>query len=195
MKALVRAALVALVLVPLAGCAGSDARFPGGYEEGPRRDDKAFGSACPQVAPGTADAAKLAKSRALAAIRSMPQLSEFAALVKTAKAEDMFASMQNVTVFVPTDEGFAALPEARRKELAQPRAAGDLIRSLVVAQDLTKEDLAAGRSYPSLQEGVQVRAAAAPGGATVDGADVVCGSVTTSDARLHLLSALPDRES
>ncbi|MEU7578525.1 fasciclin domain-containing protein [Streptomyces sp. NPDC041068] len=181
-----------LALFTLAGCAGTGARFPGGaYEEGPRRDDKAFGESCPQVAPGTADAAALAESRALDAIRRTPQLSDFAALVKTAKADDMFASMQNVTVFVPTDAAFEALPAERRKELADPKAAGDTIRSLIVAQDLTKEDLGTGQSHPTLQEGVQLHTRAAAGGVTVDGAEVVCGSVTTSDARLHLLGALP----
>ncbi|MFE0172405.1 fasciclin domain-containing protein [Streptomyces sp. NPDC059002] len=181
-----------LALLTLSGCAWHGGGFPGGAVEGPRRDDKAFGPACPQVAPGTANAAALEKTSVLAAIRSMPQLSELTALVKEAKAEDMFRSMQNVTVFAPTDAAFDKLTEQRRKAIAEPGKAGDTVRSLIVAQDLTREDLAAGQAYPTLQDGVQVRSATtAGGGVAVDGAEVVCGSVTTKDARLHLLDALP----
>ncbi|WP_206188662.1 fasciclin domain-containing protein, partial [Streptomyces kanamyceticus] len=86
--------------------------------------------ACPEVAPGAANAAALGKTPVLAAIDSMPQLSGFAALVKDAKAEDMFRSMQNVTVFAPTDAAFGKLPAERRKALARPREAGDTVRSL-----------------------------------------------------------------
>ncbi|MER5889805.1 fasciclin domain-containing protein [Streptomyces sp. NPDC001941] len=185
-------ALAPVLAALLAGCAGTGADFPGGVEEGPRRDDKAFGTACPQIAPGTADAKALAAAKALQTIRSTPQLSEFAVLVKNAKAEDMFASMQNVTVFVPVNAAFAKLSDERRKALVEPQAAGDTVRSLIVAQDLTREDLGAGASHPTLQDGVQLRAAARDGNVTVDGAQVVCGSVTTADARLHLLDALPD---
>ncbi|ATL29166.1 fasciclin domain-containing protein [Streptomyces formicae] len=186
-----RTAVLALSLLfalpAVAGCAGSTAQFPGSAVEGPRRDDKAFGAQCPEAVRNASG------MRALDAVGRMPRLSRFAALVDRAGAADMFASMQNVTVFVPTNEAFGKLPADRREELTEPKGAGDAVRSLVVAQDLTKDDLAAGRAYPTLQEGVEVRTAAADGGATVGGARVVCGSVTTKDARLHLLDALPAR--
>lgn len=182
--------LIALTL-PLAGCVGADSgTFPGAMVVA-RRVDQPFGASCDTVVPGGAPGvAALAKLKVLPALDQVPDLSRFADLIKTAKAQDMFESMQNVTVFVPVNAAFDQLPADQQQKLADPATASALVRSLIVAQDLTRSDLT-NQTYPSLEQGATVQVATNAGTITVNGAPVVCGSVTTADARLHLLETVP----
>ena len=184
------AALLALTL-PLAGCVGANTgSFPGAMVVA-RRVDMPFGASCAAVVPGGAPAlAALAKLKVLPALDQVPDLSQFAALIKTAKAQDMFESMENVTVFVPTNAAFAALPADQQQKLLDPTAAGVEVRSLIVAQDLTRSDLT-NQSYPTLNQGTNLQISNTDGNLTVNGAPLSCGSVTTVDTRLHLLDAFP----
>lgn len=185
-----RAALLALTL-PLAGCVGSNSgSFPGAMVVA-RRVDMPFGASCDAVVPGGAPAlAGLAKLKVLPALDQVPDLSRFDALIKTAKAQDMFESMENVTVFVPTNAAFEALPADQQQKLLDPTAAGVEVRSLIVAQDLTRSDLT-DQSYPTLNQGTSLQISSSNGNLTVNGAPLSCGSVTTVDTRLHLLGAFP----
>jgi uncharacterized surface protein with fasciclin (FAS1) repeats len=185
--------MVALTL-PLAGCAAADTGtgdFPGVMAVA-RRVDTPFGASCGSEVPGGAQAlTALGKLKALEALDRLPEVSRFAALVRTAKAQDMFESMEDVTVFVPTNAAFDLLTPVQQQKLTDPTAAGVEVRSLIVAQDLTRSDLT-NQIYPTLYQGTNLHIVNVRGKITVSGAPLSCGSVTTAATRMHLLDAFPD---
>ncbi|WP_051966438.1 fasciclin domain-containing protein [Kitasatospora mediocidica] len=178
---------IVLAAVTLSGCAGY------GEESADRAGpppDKPFGQTCTQLpadGPGSMDS--MGGIPVLAAIEQTKDLSTLAGLIKTAKAKDLFDSMDNVTVFAPTDEAFAKLPDAQRKTLGDQAAASDLLRRLIVVRDLHKSDLA-DHDYTSVQ-GAVLKATGSGDDYRVGGAQVLCGSIKTSNARLAMLDQVP----
>ncbi|MFF2073564.1 fasciclin domain-containing protein [Kitasatospora sp. NPDC058162] len=179
---------LALVLAPLAGCGGVDA--PGPVAVAPPPPEKAFGQACaalPGEGPGSLDAMR--GMPVLTAIDQTKDLAQLSALVKTAKAKDIFDSMENVTVFAPNDAAFAKLTDDQKKTLATQQGAGDLVRKLIVVRDLRKDDLQ-DKQYNSLQ-GAVIKAAGSGEDYRIGGAQVLCGSIRTANARLAILDTVP----
>ncbi|WP_052706244.1 fasciclin domain-containing protein [Streptomyces rubellomurinus] len=180
---------LALALAPLAGCSGGvDAAAP--VVAAPPPPEKAFGQACaalPGDGPGSLGA--MSGLPVLTAIDQTKDLSQLSALVKTAKAKDIFDSMENVTVFAPNDAAFAKLPEDQKKALATQQGAGDLVRKLIVVRDLRKDDLQ-DKQYNSLQ-GAVIKATGSGEDYRVGGAQVLCGSIRTANARLAILDTVP----
>ncbi|MFD4910428.1 fasciclin domain-containing protein [Kitasatospora purpeofusca] len=183
---------LALAVVPLAGCGGVDAGTggPGPVAVAPPPPEKAFGQACaamPGDGAGSLDA--MGRLPVLGAIDQTKDLSQLSALVKTAKAKDIFDSMENVTVFAPNDAAFAKLGEDQKKALATQQGAGDLVRKLIVVRDLRKDDLQ-DKQYTSLQ-GAAIKATGSGEDYRVGGAQVLCGSIRTANARLAILDTVP----
>ncbi|MFG3054813.1 fasciclin domain-containing protein [Kitasatospora sp. NPDC048239] len=125
----------------------------------------------------------------LSAIDQTKDLTTMSALIKTAKAKDLFDLMDNVTVFTPNDAAFAKLPEEQRKALGTQAGASDLLRRLIVVRDLRKTDLA-DKSHTSLQ-GAVLKATGGGDEYRIGGAQVVCGSIRTANARLAVLDQVP----
>ncbi|MGF1426804.1 fasciclin domain-containing protein [Kitasatospora sp. LaBMicrA B282] len=185
---------LALALAPLAGCAGAD-DGGGGDAAGPAvaappPPEKAFGQACaalPGDGPGSLEA--MSGVPVLAAIDQAKDLTQLAALINTAKAKDIFDSMDNVTVFAPNDAAFAKLTDDQKKALATQPGAGDLVRKLIVVRDLRKADLQ-DKQYTSLQ-GAVLKATGSGDDYRVGGAQVLCGSIKTANARMAVLDTVP----
>ncbi len=183
---------LAFVLAPLTGCSDVDggAGGAGPVAVAPPPPEKAFGQACaamPGEGSGSLDA--MGRMPVLTAIDGTKDLSQLSALVKTAKAKDIFDSMENVTVFAPNDAAFAKLTEEQRKVLATQQGAGELVRKLIVVRDLRKDDLQ-DKQYTSLQ-GAALKATGSGEDYRIGGAQVLCGSIRTANARLAILDAVP----
>ncbi|MFD8086384.1 fasciclin domain-containing protein [Kitasatospora sp. NPDC059722] len=183
-------AALALALAPLAGCSGVGVGGAGPVAVAPPPPEKAFGQACaamPGQGPGSLDA--MGGTPVLTAVDQAKDLSQLSALVKTAKAKDIFDSMENVTVFAPNDAAFAKLPEDQKKALATQQGAGDLVRKLIVVRDLRKDDLQ-DKQYNTLQ-GAVIKATGSGEDYRIGGAQVLCGSIKTANARLAILDTVP----
>ena len=110
---------------------------------------------------------------------------EAAGLVDTLKGEGPF------TVFAPTDDAFAALPEGTVAELLKPENKDKLTTILtshvvpgkVMSGDLTNNmmaDTAQGGQVTIMTEG----------GVTVDGANVVTADIKASNGVIHVIDAV-----
>ena len=110
---------------------------------------------------------------------------EAAGLVETLKGEGPF------TVFAPTDEAFAALPEGTVETLLKPENKGQLVAILtyhVVAGKVMSTDLSNDMAAPTVQGGdLKIMT---EGGVTVNGANVVTADIEASNGVIHVVDAV-----
>ena len=108
-----------------------------------------------------------------------------AGLVDTLKGEGPF------TVFAPTDEAFAALPEGTVQTLLLPENKEKLIAILtyhVVSGKVLSGDLSNNMMAATVQGGlVKIMTAS---GVTVDGANVTTADIETSNGVIHVIDAV-----
>ena len=110
---------------------------------------------------------------------------EAAGLVETLKGEGPF------TVFAPTDDEFAALPEGTVESLLLPENKDQLIAILtyhVVPGKVMSTDLSNNMMAPTVQ-GSDVTIMT-EGGVTVNGANVVTADIETSNGVIHVIDAV-----
>jgi uncharacterized surface protein with fasciclin (FAS1) repeats len=108
-----------------------------------------------------------------------------AGLVDTLKGEGPF------TVFAPTDEAFAALPEGTVESLLQPENRDTLVSILtyhVVPGKVMSGDLTNGMEAATVQ-GAPVTIMT-EGGVTVNGANVVTADIEASNGVIHVIDAV-----
>ena len=108
-----------------------------------------------------------------------------AGLVETLKGEGPF------TVFAPTDEAFAALPEGTVEELLKPENKDQLVSILtyhVVPGMVMSGDLSNNMMAATVQGGdVTIMT---EGGVTVDGANVVQADIEASNGVIHVIDGV-----
>jgi uncharacterized surface protein with fasciclin (FAS1) repeats len=108
-----------------------------------------------------------------------------AGLVDTLKGEGPF------TVFAPTDEAFAALPEGTVATLLLPENKDQLIAILtyhVVSGKVMSGDLSNGMTAATVQGGdVKIMTES---GVTVNGANVVTADIKASNGVIHVIDAV-----
>lgn len=146
------------------------------------------------LAAGTANAADIVDTAIEAgAFTTLVSAVEAAGLVETLRGEGPF------TVFAPTDDAFAALPEGKVEELLQPENRDELVAVLTyhVVPSLVMSEAAAGQSVDL--ETVQGQAITVDGtgsGVTVQGANVVDADIEASNGVIHVIDAviLPEME-
>ena len=105
-----------------------------------------------------------------------------AGLVETLKGEGPF------TVFAPTDDAFAALPEGTVKTLLKPENKDQLTAILtyhVVPGKVMSGDLSNNMMAPTVQGGDLT--IMTEGGVTVNGANVVSADVMASNGVIHVI--------
>lgn len=110
---------------------------------------------------------------------------EAAGLVDTLKGDGPF------TVFAPTDEAFAALPEGTVDSLLQPENKDQLTSILtyhVVPGKVMSTDLTNGMEAETVQGSMVT--IMTEGGVTVDGANVVTPDVEASNGVIHVIDAV-----
>jgi len=107
-----------------------------------------------------------------------------AGLVDTLKGEGPF------TVFAPTDEAFAALPEADLNALlADPEALAEVLTYHVVSGKVMAADVVGLDSATTVQ-GSNIDISVSDGGVKVDNANVVTTDIETSNGVIHVIDAV-----
>jgi uncharacterized surface protein with fasciclin (FAS1) repeats len=108
---------------------------------------------------------------------------EAAGLVETLKGEGPF------TVFAPTDEAFAALPEGTVEGLlADPAALGAILTYHVIAGKVMSGDLTEGMTAATVN-GADVTITL-EGGAKINGANIVQADIETTNGVIHVIDAV-----
>lgn len=106
-----------------------------------------------------------------------------AGLVDTLKGEGPF------TVFAPTDEAFAALPEGTVEGLlADPEALAAILTYHVVAGKVMSTDLSDGMMAATVN-GAEVTIGT-EGGVTINGANVVTADIEATNGVIHVIDAV-----
>lgn len=106
-----------------------------------------------------------------------------AGLVETLKGDGPF------TVFAPTDEAFAALPEGTVEGLlADPEALAAILTYHVVAGKVMSTDLSDGMMAPTVN-GAEITIGTM-GGVTINGANVVAADIEASNGVIHVIDAV-----
>ncbi|MFN3248061.1 fasciclin domain-containing protein [Roseibium album] len=109
-----------------------------------------------------------------------------AGLVDTLKGEGPF------TVFAPTDEAFAALPEGTVENLLKPENKDQLVAILtyhVVPGKVMSSDIAGKKAEVASVQGDKISVDATDG-VKVDGAKVVTADIETSNGVIHVIDAV-----
>ena len=119
---------------------------------------------------------------------------DFKTLVAAVKAAGLVETLQGegpFTVFAPTNEAFAKLPEGTVESLLKPEnkeKLANILKYHVVAGKVMAADVKAGEVATVL--GKKVTIAVADGKVTIDGANVVKTDIATSNGVIHVIDAV-----
>ena len=119
----------------------------------------------------------------------------FGTLVAAVQAADLVDALKGdgpLTVFAPTDEAFAALPDGTVENLLKPENKEQLQSVLlyhVVSGKVMSSDIT-GSANPATLQGSTIAVEAADGGVTVNGANVVSADVGASNGVIHVIDAV-----
>ena len=117
---------------------------------------------------------------------------QFNTLVAAVEAADLESTLKGdgpFTVFAPTDEAFAALPEGTVENLLKPENKEQLIAVLtyhVVAGKIMSSDIAGTKAMVESVQGSELDVDAT-NGVTVDGATVVTADIETDNGVIHVI--------
>jgi uncharacterized surface protein with fasciclin (FAS1) repeats len=114
------------------------------------------------------------------------------AAVQAAELVDALKGAGPYTVFAPTDEAFAALPEGTVENLLKPENQEQLQAVLlyhVVSGKIMAADIGAG-AEPATLQGATIAVVGSDSGVTVNGANVVTADVVTSNGVIHVIDAV-----
>ncbi len=114
------------------------------------------------------------------------------AAVQAAGLVDALKGDGPFTVFAPTDEAFAALPEGTVDNLLKPENQQQLQQILlyhVVSGQIMAADIGSG-AQPATLQGSTIDVVGSASGVTVNGAKVVAADVVTSNGVIHVIDAV-----
>ena len=117
---------------------------------------------------------------------------QFNTLVAAVEAADLVSTLKGdgpFTVFAPTDEAFAALPEGTVENLLKPENKEQLIAVLtyhVVAGKIMSSDIAGTKTMVESVQGSELDVNAI-NGVIVDGATVVTADIETDNGVIHVI--------
>ena len=117
---------------------------------------------------------------------------QFNTLVAAVEAADLVTTLKGdgpFTVFAPTDEAFAALPEGTVENVLKPENKEQLISVLtyhVVAGKIMSSDIAGTTAMVESVQGSELDVNAT-NGVTVDGATVVTADIETDNGVIHVI--------
>ena len=120
---------------------------------------------------------------------------DFNTLAAALEAADLITALQGegpFTVFAPTDEAFAALPEGTLESLLLPENKDQLTAILlyhVVPGQIMSEDIS-GTASPETLDGDSIEGVSSSTGVTVNGANVVSADVDASNGVIHVIDAV-----
>ena len=114
------------------------------------------------------------------------------AAVQAAGLEETLRSEGPFTVFAPTDEAFAALPEGTVENLLKPENRDQLVAVLtyhVLSGKVMSSDIAGKMLEPETVQGSTVKVDATDG-VKVDGANVVSADIEATNGVIHVIDAV-----
>ena len=145
------------------------------------------------VAPAAAEHhAKKAKADIVDTAVAAGSFTTLVAAVQAAGLEETLRSEGPFTVFAPTDEAFAKLPEGTVADLLKPENKDTLVSILtyhVVAGKVKSKDIAGKKLDAETVEGSTV-AIDATDGVKVGGANVVKADIYTSNGVIHVIDTV-----
>ena len=133
-----------------------------------------------------------ASSHALDIVDTAASAGQFNTLVAAVEAADLVTTLKGdgpFTVFAPTDEAFAALPEGTVENLLKPENKDQLVAVLtyhVVSGKIMSSDIAGTATMVESVQGSELDVNATDG-VTVDGATVVTADIETDNGVIHVI--------
>ncbi|MEM7610831.1 MAG: fasciclin domain-containing protein [Pseudomonadota bacterium] len=134
----------------------------------------------------------MAKANIVETAQAAGQFNTLLAAAGAAGLGDTLANGGPFTVFAPTDEAFAALPEGTVETLLKPENKEQLANILkfhVLSGKVKSSALADGISVDTLL-GVSANIAAAGDGFTIQGANIVATDIKASNGIVHVIDAV-----
>lgn len=130
-------------------------------------------------------------------VETASEAGTFGTLLAAAQAAglaDALATTDNITVFAPTDEAFAALPEGTVESLLLEENRDQLVAILtyhVLPRVLRSTDLP-GRTIPvrTLNTSDMLRVTKSHGAVTIDGANVVAADIHADNGVIHVIDSV-----
>ena len=152
---------------------------------------KPFGPACSAVpSSGAGSFTGMSTAPVATAASNNPVLSTLVTAVKKANLVDTLNSAKGITVFAPENSAFAAIPSATlTKVLANKAELTKILTYHVVGGTVSTGDFSMGTKEKTL-EGAKVTLGKMGSTYTVNGAKVVCGDVTTSNATVYIIGSV-----
>ena len=192
-------AITALIaMLALAGCGRDDQSSTGeaagtpapGVTTPAQADSQPVGPACaglPSSGPGSL--AAIADQPVATAAAQSPALSTLVTAITTAGLADTLNNAEHITVFAPTNEAFAKIPqETLAKVLADKKSLTEILTYHVVEQRRVPSELDSG-TLTTLQGGT-ISTARAGDTYTANDARVLCGNVQTGNATVYLIDTV-----
>ena len=133
-----------------------------------------------------------ASSHALDIVDTAASAGQFNTLVAAVEAADLVTTLKGdgpFTVFAPTDEAFAALPEGTVENLLKPENKDQLVAVLtyhVVSGKIMSSDIAGTATMVESLQGSELDVNATDR-VTVDGATVVTADIETDNGVIHVI--------
>ncbi|HRQ61676.1 MAG TPA: fasciclin domain-containing protein [Alphaproteobacteria bacterium] len=177
---------------PAADAHAADSHDDHGAADAHAHDAPAADAAATDEAAPAADAAVAGDIVATAS--SNP---DFSTLVSALKAADLVEALQGAgpfTVFAPSNEAFAALPEGTLEGLLKPEnkvKLQEILKYHVVAGKIASAEIEDGESeVDTMFEGKKLKIAKTAEGVTVNGAKVSAVDVPASNGVIHVIDAV-----
>ncbi|MFD7369349.1 fasciclin domain-containing protein [Nocardiopsis alba] len=170
---------------------GTEETTDGGMDEGTQVAGESFGPGCAAVPEdGDGSFEGMAQDPVATAASNNPLLSTLVTAVGEADLVDTLNTAEDITVFAPTDDAFAKIPEEDLNALLDDKERlTEVLTYHVVEGEQAPEALEDG-TFTSLQ-GENVTTEGAGEEFTVDGdSKVVCGNVQTSNATVYIVDTV-----
>lgn len=119
-------------------------------------------------------------------------LSTLVAAVQAAELDDLLANGGPFTVFAPTDEAFAALPDGTVEMLLMPEnreMLASILKLHVVPDKVKADDLSDGMRAETAN-GESLMFSIGYGGATVNNADIIATDIMASNGVVHVIDTV-----
>lgn len=149
-------------------------------------------SACAQ----TADEAQAPQAPQADIVDTAISAGQFNTLVAAVQAADLVDTLKSpgpFTVFAPTDEAFAKLPEGTVEGLLKPENKDKLVAVLtyhVIPGEVFSKDIAGKKLEVATVQGSTVDIDATGSGVKIDGANVVAADVDASNGVIHVIDSV-----
>ncbi|MBK5221311.1 MAG: fasciclin domain-containing protein [Acidimicrobiia bacterium] len=148
-----------------------------------------FGDACAAVpADGEGSLEGMADDPVATAASNNPVLSTLVTAVGAADLVDTLNTGGPWTVFAPSNDAFAAIPEADMNAvMADTEMLSSILTYHVIEGRLAPEDLAGTHTTVN---GAEVEVSGSDESFTVNDANVICGNVQTANATVYIIDAV-----